>query len=124
MRLKRSRVKTCHIRKRISMKDAEGAQYDAWSDPKELKGEFWPAGGRVQAEIYGTRLPYIRNFRVDGKYQIITGEDGKTIYRLESGTELMEMDGVCLFVYPHSSPDYRIVAIRPYRFLILELEAI
>lgn len=124
MRLKRSRIKPYYVRRRISKKDSEGAQYDDWDAASPLNGEDWPASGRVQAETYGSRLPYIRNLRVDGKYQILADSDGKIFYVLENGTALMELDGICIYVGADSSPDYRIVAIRPYRFLSLELEAI
>lgn len=43
-------------------------------------------------------------------------------YILDNGTDLMELDGICLFVGENTEPDYRIVAIKPYRFLTLEVE--
>ena len=29
-----------------------------------FQAEEWPAGGKVQAEMYGQRLPNIRNLRI------------------------------------------------------------
>ena len=36
--------------------------------------------------------------------------------------DAQEGDGICLYVRGSCGPDYKIIAIRPYRFLILELE--
>jgi len=71
--------------------------------------------------MYGQRLSYIRNCRLDGDYKTQTDEKGRVSYLL--GTQLIrEGDGICLYVPGESGPDYKIIAIRPYRHLYMELE--
>ena len=84
--------------------------------------EVWPAGGQMQAQMYGQRLPYLKNCRIDGKYGIVGDPDGHVAYVLDDGTKLTEGDGFCLYVAGCHEPDYRIIAIQPYRFLTLTLE--
>lgn len=111
-------------KKRIPGKGKEGDTYDMYGAATSFFAEVWPAGGKVQAEIYGERLKYIQNIRIDGTYEVSTDEKGRMQYILASGVKIAEMDGICLFTGAESDPDYRIVAIRPYRFLKLEVERI
>ena len=106
MRLRQSRLETYYHRKRMVKKDREGSTYEEYSAASSFSGESWPASGKVQAQQYGQRLGYIRNVKIDGGY----------------GIDLMELDGICLFVGENTEPDYRIVAIKSYRFLTLEVE--
>lgn len=76
------------------------------------------------AEQYGQRLSYIRNMRLDGKYKIRTDEKGNPHYIFEDGTDLQELDGICLYTDQDHKPDYKIISIKPYRFLTLEVERI
>ena len=160
MRLKRSRLKTYSTTKRIASKDSEGNTYDSWSDAVAmLSAEIWPASGKVQAEMYGERLPYIRNVRINGKYCIAYDEKGKIHYLVEGtgghqdayavkegekyrspqGTlltvqntvdrlpssliDLQELDGLFLYT-AGGEPDYKIISIRPERFIRIEAEKI
>lgn len=84
--------------------------------------EIWPAGGKVQAEVYGERLAYICNCRIAGEYQIkMQGKE--TVYQFGSNS-LKEMDGICVDVSEKDKPDYRIITIKPYKPLYLELEKV
>lgn len=85
--------------------------------------EVWPAGGKIQAEIYGQRLAYIKNCRIDGDYMVLASPDGYIRYRMGDFV-ITEGDGVCVNVPKDTLPDYKIVAIKPYRYLSLELEKI
>ncbi|HCT93003.1 MAG TPA: hypothetical protein DF613_16715 [Lachnospiraceae bacterium] len=125
MRLKRSRMRDFYHRARIAGKDKEGGVYEEYAPAIPFKGEAWPAGGKVQAEQYGERLAYIYNVRLEGRYEAVSTEDGKVRYEFP-GTELavMEGDGICLFAREDQKPDYRVAAIRPHRFLRLEVERI
>lgn len=123
MRLKRNRLKTYSHRKAIPAKDNEGNSYAEYGLPSSFEAEVWLAGGKLQAEIYGQRLPYIRNCRIDGDYEIVTDEKGHAVYQIGSMT-LQEGDGICLYVPGKHDPDYKIISIRPYRFLTLEVERI
>ena len=81
----------------------------------------WPGGGKLQAERYGQRLPNIRNLRIDSRYREIS-DSGKVCYQIEGGPLISADDGICFNVPGNQEPDYRIVAIYPYRFLTLEVE--
>ena len=60
--------------------------------------------------------------KINGEYAIKPDENGRLHYILDNGIDLMELDGICLFVGENTEPDYRIVAIKSYRFLTLEVE--
>ena len=71
MRIKRSRLNTFYLKKRISKKDKEGCSTEEWGTGVPFVGEQWPASGKVQVQQYGDRLNYILNLKLDGAYQII-----------------------------------------------------
>lgn len=120
MRLRRSRIKTLYLRSRVPGKDSEGSAYAEYAPPFPFPGEIWSGNGKVQAEIYGEKLSYVRNVRIDGAYVITTDMDGITHYVYPDGLDLVESDGLCLYVDPDAAPDYKINAIKPYRQLVLE----
>ena len=125
MRLKRSELKVLYHCKRTVTKDAEGGTVETFEDAADFKGILWPAGGKVQAAMYGERLAYMYNIKVDGAYRILP--DGNQMhYILQNGVDLSEKDGICLFAGASGEirPDYQIVAIRPYEHLQLEVERI
>lgn len=149
MRLKRSRLNNLGHMRMVPLKNNEGSSYPSYDQEVGFVGEVWPASGKLQAEMYGQRLPYIRNVRVNGKYQKVVGEDGIISYRIAgysrevnsngdhittsngayvicdvTPVDVREGDGLCLDVPGGSGPDYRIIAIRPDRFLRLEAEKI
>jgi len=62
-------METFHLMPRVTVKDNEGNTYAAYSAPIAVKGESWPAGGKVQAATYGERLPYVRNVKIAGNYE-------------------------------------------------------
>ena len=121
MRLRRSRLGTYHHRAAIPKKDNEGSSYIEYGPAVSFQAEEWPAGGKVQAEMYGQRLTNIRTLRIQGDYQEIPG-DGKTSYAIKDGPVITANDGICLYVTGDAGPDYKVVAIYPYRFLTLEVE--
>ena len=124
MRIKRERLKQIYHRKAVSKKDKEGNSYLEYETATTAMAEIWPAGGKIQAEIYGQRLAYIRNCRIDGKYAVVGMPDGKVFYSLEDGKDVIEGDGICLNVSSDAEPDYRIISIKPYRYLTMEVEKI
>ena len=123
MRIKQGRLKTYHHRAAQAKKDDEGNSYTEYGSARSFDGEVWPGGGKIQTEMYGQRLPYIRNCRIDGKYHEKVSDDGRIGYCL-GDMIVRENDGICLNVCGSVAPDYRVVSIRPYRFLTLELEQI
>lgn len=121
MRLRRSRLKTYNHRKAVTERDSEGCPVVSYGYPTQFEAEMWAAGGKLQAEMYGIRLPNIRNLRIQGKYKEIT-VDGVLYFEMENGPRITVNDGICLNVPPEADPDYRVIAIRPYSFLTLEVE--
>ena len=121
MRLRRSRLGTYHHREAIPKKDSEGSSYTEYGPAVAFQAEEWPGGGKVQAEMYGQRLPNIRNLRIPGAYQEVPGA-GKVSYAIKDGPVITVNDGICLCVGGDAEPDYRVFAIYPYRFLTLEVE--
>lgn len=123
MRIRRNRLNTFYLKKRISNKDKEGCSSESWDKAVSFVGEKWPASGKVQAEQYGDRLNYILNLKLDGGYQII--EKQGSSFDFGNGLVFKEQDGICIFVSSESVPDYKIISIKPYRRqLKMELEKI
>lgn len=126
MRLKRNRLKTCSHKQAIPQKDNEGNSYLEYGRPSTFEAEVWPAGGKLQMEMYGQRVNNIKNIRIDGTYEALSVTEGGRVYEVYRFTdmEVREGDGICLHVPGNRDPDYKIIAIRPYRFLTLEAEKI
>ena len=124
MRQKRSRLRKYYHRGAIPQKDSEGSSYIEYGDPVAFMAEEWAAGGKLQAEMYGQRFPNIRNLRVMGEYRVMFTTGGPLGYQIENGPFFQSGDGVCLYVGPGGEPDYKIVAVYPYRLLTLEVEHI
>ena len=121
MRMKRSRIRQYHFRKRSVKKDNEGSTYDDYGAALPFEGEVWPASGKVQAQMYGQRLPYIRNCKMVGDYTVGVDERGQVFFDFGS-YKVSELDGICVDVPGDAAPDYKIISIRPYRPLYMELE--
>lgn len=103
--MRKSLMKKYHLKKRKVGKDKEGGSVVEYGDAVEIQAIIWPAGGRVQAEMYGERLSYIKNMEYDGQ------------------EEMTEGDGICVFTGPDDAPDYNIISIqREYRPVVMELE--
>lgn len=120
MRMKQSRLQRYYLRTRTTAKDKEGNTWNEYAPAIEFRGEVWPASGKVQAELYGERLSYVRNVRIDGKYVITTDEKGIVHYVYPNGLDIVESDGVCLYVNADAEPDYKVLSIKPYQPLRME----
>lgn len=98
-------MKSYHLRRRKATKDREGGSVVEYEEAVKIKAIIWPAGGRVQAEMYGERLAYIKNMEYGGKEAIQEG------------------DGICVFVGPENTPDYKVISIKQeYSPKLMELE--
>lgn len=104
MRIKNK--KTYYLKSKAVITDDEGGKYPGYSEPTEIKANIWPASGKLQAEIYGERLKYILNMLYDGN------------------VELHEGDGICVYVDKVNDPDYKIISIKHFSHLTIELEKI
>lgn len=119
MRLKRNRLNTYFHCAAIPKKDGEGGSYIEYGSRTPFEAEQWAAGGKTQTGMYGIRLPNIRNLRIQGTYEEIRTPEGKVAYKVSGGPLVTAGDGICLC---GSDPDYKVIAIYPYRFLTLEVE--
>lgn len=103
--MRKSLMKTYHLKRRTVEKNREGGTVVNYEDPVEIRATIWPAGGRVQAEMYGERLAYMKNMAYEG------------------GEEMREGDGICVFTGPEELPDYKIISIKSeYSPKMMELE--
>lgn len=128
MNLRRDRLKTCAIMPHKTLKDEEGSSYDTYSESEKVrfKAEAWAAGGQLQQMMYGEKLPQVRNLRISGGYKEVS-EGTKTSYHVTDGTSEFDItvnDGICLNDLDAASPEYRVTAIYPYRFLQVEVQRI
>lgn len=104
MRLKRNRLKPYKHRKAKVITNSEGSKRVVYADESRvIKAEIWPARGKLQAEIYGQRLPYIYNCLMD------------------LDDKVKERDGICI---DGDDITYKVLTIKHYsdhQFLELEL---
>lgn len=104
MRIKNK--KTYYLKRKTVIEDNEGGKYPGYSEPIEIQANIYPASGKLQAEIYGERLNYILNMLYYGS------------------KNLNEGDGICVYVSKESEPDYKVISIKRYSHLVIELEKI
>ena len=64
--MRRSQMKRYYLKRRTPQKNSEGGTIVAYADAVEIDAIIWPAGGKVQAEMYGERLAYIKNMEYGG----------------------------------------------------------
>lgn len=107
MRLRAKQTKQYHLKKQFVKKDKEGSSYVEYGDPFAFLADISPAGGKVQAELYGVRLAYMLN--------MVCTED----------IDIKENDGICVYVDAQSLPDYKVISIKRYsNHILCELEKI
>lgn len=98
------KMKKFKLRKASLEKDIERNTTVVYGEPQEDKAVIWPAGGKIQAELYGLRLAYMLNMNYYGTLDIA------------------ENDGICIET---DEPDYRVVSIKQYtKFKLIEIEKI
>lgn len=104
MRIKNK--KTYYLKKKIVIEDDEGGKYPGYSESIEIQANISPASGKLQAEVYGERLNYMLNMLYDGPVSINEG------------------DGICVYIPKECKPDYKVISIKRYSHLFIELEKI
>lgn len=120
MRLRQTRLETLYVRSLTVTHTADGDVTD-WEEAAAFQCTSWPAGGRVQTEMYGNRVQDVLNVKVPGKYKVELDETTRQpIYRFQDFI-LKLNDGVCIYAASDATPDYRIVSIKPYKPLLLEV---
>lgn len=104
MRMRRSLKREYALKHRVTSRDAEGGYIESWGEPVMIEATIWQASGRIQAEMYGERLAYMRNMEYEGAETI------------------SETNGICVFVPPDQNPDYKVVSVnadhKPVRYLL------
>ena len=116
--MKRSRIQTMLLFSRTSEKDSEGGTYESFATTgTPFRGEQWPAGGQVQAEMYGEKLAYMRNVKIKGNYTKV--EVNGVINYVFDGFSVCELDGIG--IEKTDEPDYQIISIKPYYPLLMEV---
>lgn len=120
MRMKRNRIQTLNLKNKSVTKDGEGVPVISWSEATQVEVEVWPAGGQLQVQTYGDRINSIMNVKVKGTYTIVP--EGNHLSYVYDNFTLREGDGLC--IYSDNTPDYRIISIKPYKPLKLEVERI
>lgn len=123
MRARRSRVEEYYLKKKKVTKDREGSTQTVYGKAVRFEGVAWPATGKIQAQMYGQRLPYIYNLKIDKEYTVKMDEKG-VLHYICNDLDIVEGDGICLYANRDGNPDYRIISIKPYRFLKIEVEKI
>ncbi len=98
--------KAYYIKRKTLIEDNEGGKYQGHLEPIEIRANVSPASGKLQAEIYGERLNYILNMLYDGPLELVEG------------------DGICVYVDKEHDPDYKVISIKRYSHLVIELEKI
>ena len=105
MRIKNK--KSYYLKRKTLIEDKnEGGKYPGYSEAVEINANISPASGKLQVEIYGERLNYILNMLYDGRESINEG------------------DGICVYVSKDNEPDYKVISIKRYSHLFIELEKI
>lgn len=99
MRLTAKNLKTVYLKRYTAVKDKYGYITKGWSAAEPVRMTIEPAGGAVNAQIYGESI----NYMLAGKYQ------GQEIKAAQS-----ENLGVCVYVGKDSEPDYEITAVQEY----------
>ena len=107
MRMRRNLQKDYTLKRRRTERYPEGGYVESWGDPVIIRATIWQASGRIQAEMYGERLAYMRNMEYEGAETI------------------NENDGICVFVSADQEPDYRVVSVNAdHKPVIYLLEAV
>ncbi len=96
MRLRQRQIKTYSLKRHVTAQNEEGNSYSTWESPVEIDAEIWPAGGQLQAQMYGQELQYMLNM----------------LY--QDDQEIKETDGICVFVAADQGPDYQVISQQRY----------
>ena len=118
MRMKQRRTRAIDIRRKYVTKDAEGVPNVTYGSPYTVIGEIWSASDSLQIQTYGDRVNSIMNVRIKGEYDISV-EGNETVYAFDD-FEIREGDGVG--IYENRTADYKIVSIKPYKPLKMEIQ--
>lgn len=89
--MRKNLMKEYNLRKRTLSKGSEGESIESYDTAIKIDATIWQASGKVQAEMYGERLAYIKNMEYEGS------------------ETMQEGDGICVNVAGDQDPDYKII---------------
>ncbi|MEK5038978.1 hypothetical protein [Sporosarcina sp. FSL K6-3457] len=108
MRLLQRDLKPYTVYRRVVVTEPDGStSEDTDSVGHTIRANVQPAGGKLMLELYGERLAYML-----------------TAY-METGTDILETDRVCIHVTSDAPPDYKVVAVRRWNtHYVVDLEKV
>ena len=115
--MKHSRTRAIDFRRKYVQRDNEGVPIITYGSPYTVIGEIWPASDALQAQTYGDRINSILNVRIKGEYDI-SQEGNETVYTFDDFS-IREGDGVCVY---SNNADYKIISIKPYKPIRMEIQ--
>lgn len=97
---------TYQLRRRLKDGNSdEGTPIIRWDAAVPIEATIWAASGRIQVEMYGEHLAYMKNMEYEGD-EVIS-----------------EKDGICVFVSADEEPDYEVRSVNTdYRPWVYTLE--
>lgn len=117
MRLINKDKRSVGFRAQIPLRDPDGTPYSGWSDDiLKIEGNVQPGGGKIMAEQYGERLKYIMVMYCEYTPQ------SKQIFDQFNGQS--KGYGACIYAPDDACPDYKVVAVRGWRHIVIELEKV
>lgn len=120
MRIRQTRIEELYIKPVSYVTDADGTD-TIYGAAVKVKATKWPAGGRVQSEMYGSHVQDVYNVKIEGGYTtLLDTSNRQPLYKV--GNIIIKLnDGVCIFSSSDEQPDYRIISIKCHRHLLLEV---
>lgn len=103
MRLKNNQLKSYMVYKRVINKDSEGNRIVTYEEKSSVKADIHYISGQLQATMYGERLQYMLEMICN------------------ANEDIQESDAISV---NGDKPDYKVVTIKHYNFLVIELEKI
>lgn len=101
--MRKSQMREYQAYEPVTVRDSEGGLNVKYEPLKMICAEIWPATGRMQAEMYGLRLAYIKNMLTNFNNEVA--------------------EGMALSIENPLTPDYKIISKKKYsRHIQYELE--
>lgn len=103
MRLRNNQLKTYNVYKRVVNKDNEGNRIVTYDKKSSIRADIHYISGQLQATMYGEKLQYM--------LEMICNSD----------EDIQESDAIAV---DSDKPNYKVVTIKHYNFMVVELEKI
>lgn len=103
MRLRQRDLRIVYWKKQTMIEDDEGIKTTAYTSPTAVQAKIQPAGGKMMLEEYGLRIDYMLTMYCEN-------------------TNIVENDGICVYVASTETPDYHVIAKRLWDIPVYILE--